>query len=126
MISAASASSLVSVSLNDPPRSFFDLPRGRSALGGLPGFGRLVLGAGTPQRPPGGPYAAFGPAPAARRMASPVHPSHHGVYGRHGRDHVSDHAALGHRRERLQVGKRGIPEMRAERPRAAVADRMAA
>ena len=30
--------------------SFICLPRGRSALGGLPGFGRRVLAAGTPQR----------------------------------------------------------------------------
>src|SRR5215831_520295 len=38
--------------------------------GGLAGFGRLVLGAGTPQRPLGGPYAAFGPAPAAFRYCT--------------------------------------------------------
>src|SRR5262249_24002325 len=37
------------------------LPHGRSALRVLPGFGRLVLGAGDTATAPGAPQAAFGP-----------------------------------------------------------------
>src|SRR5215472_14762399 len=35
--------------------------------GGLPGFGRLVLGAGDTATAPGGPYAAFGPGVCGAR-----------------------------------------------------------
>src|SRR5215468_9275650 len=46
-----------------PPRTWHapSLPRGRSALGGLTGFGRLVLGTGDTVTAPGAPYTAFGP-----------------------------------------------------------------
>src|SRR5262245_20926260 len=50
-----------------PPLS--GLPRGRSALGGLPGFGRLVLGTGTPQRRLRLRRAGGAPSSAVRRSA---------------------------------------------------------
>src|SRR6516162_2610433 len=46
------------------------LPRGRSALGGLPGFGRLGPRRRDTATALGGPYAAFGPAAAALRFSS--------------------------------------------------------
>src|SRR5215510_14472532 len=126
MISAASASSRARASpltgINDPPALSASLAGASLASGGGPQRRDTATS-------PWAPYAAFGPAPAACRLrqpASPVDSSQDRVQTGHGRDDVGDHAALCHRRERLQVGERRIPEVRPVGPRSAVADRMAA
>src|SRR6516165_3936933 len=125
MISAASASSRARAS---PLTGINDLPALSASLAGA----SLASGGGSSapghRNGSGGPYAAFGPAPAACRVrqSSPIHSSQDWVQTGHGRDDVGDHAALGHRRERLQVVERRITEVHPEGPRSAVTDRMAA
>src|SRR5215472_672079 len=119
MISAASASSRARAS---PLTGINDLPALSASLAGA----SLASGGGPRRRDtataPGAPYAAC----RLRQAASPVHSSQDWVQTGHGRDDVGDHTALGHRRERLQVGERRITEVHPEGPRSAVADRMAA
>src|SRR6266487_6064960 len=63
------------------------------------------------------------PLPSSR---SPVHPSKYRVNACYRDDHVGDQAALGHRRDRLQVRERRVAEVDPVGARAAVADRVAA
>jgi len=70
----------------------------------------------------------FGPhcRPRPHRTPLPVHAPHHRVDGRDRRDHVGEVATFTQHGNGLHMMERGVAEMRAVGPGAAVADQMAA
>ena len=76
---------------------------------------REIGGPGSSGRGPSRSSTRVTCAISSSRKRSSVHSAHHRVDRRHRRDRVGDHAALAHRRHRLQIGERRVAVVHAVR-----------